>query len=122
MKNLTCIECPKGCSLSVDVENGKIKNVGGAKCPKGIGYAISEVENPVRIFTSTVLAEGLELKLVPVRTEKPIPRQCLLKASEEVRKLRISRALKVGDTVAENFLGLGVNLVSTREVLDMPGG
>lgn len=116
IKTLTCIECPKGCGLSVDIENCKVKDVKGAKCPKGIGYAIAELENPTRVLTATVPAKGLGLKLVPVRTDKPIPKKDLLKAMEEIGKIRITRKLSSGDTIIEDFLGLGVKLVVTRTV------
>jgi CxxC motif-containing protein len=118
IKTLICIECPKGCGLSVDIENGKVKDAKGAKCPKGIGYAIAELENPARILTATVLTEGLCLKLVPVRTDKPIPKPDLLRAAEEIRKMKLTKPVKSGDVIADNFLGLGVKLIATR----MAGG
>ncbi len=34
-KKLTCIECPLGCSLKIDVENSKVITISGNKCPKG---------------------------------------------------------------------------------------
>lgn len=115
IKKLTCIECPKGCNLSVDIENCKAIKVDGAKCPKGIAYAIAEVQNPERILTSTVLAEGLDLKFIPVRTDKPIPKKDLPKAIKEIRKIKIARPVRCGETIKEGFLGLAVNLVATRE-------
>lgn len=118
IKTLICIECPKSCGLSVDIENGKVKDVKGAKCPKGIGYAIAELENPTRILTATVLAEGLGLKLVPVRTDKPIPKPDLLRSAEEIRKMRLTKPVKTGGVIVDNFLGLGVKLIATR----MAGG
>ena len=117
IKNLTCIECPKGCSISVDIEGCKIRKVAGAKCPRGVAYAISETQDPVRIFTATVIAEGLNLKLIPVRTNKPIPKRELFRAADEVRKIKISKPLKTGDVVVDNFLGLGVKLLTTREAV-----
>ena len=116
IKKMICIECPKGCNLSVDVEGCKVLSVQGAKCPKGTGYAISEMENPSRIFTSTVLAKGLSLKLVPVRTDKPIPKKDIFRAQEEVSKMKITSPFKSGDTITGDFLGLGVKLIATREV------
>lgn len=115
IKRMICIECPKGCALSVDIENCKVVKVEGAKCPKGNAYAVAEAQNPVRILTATALAEGLSLKLVPVRTDKAIPKKELLRAMEEIRKMRITASVKPGDTVKENFLGLGVKLIATRE-------
>lgn len=113
-KNMVCIECPNSCSLSVDIEGGKIAKVRGARCPKGILYAASETENPTRIFTATVLADGLSLKLIPVRTNRPIPKNDLSRAMEEARKVRITRPVKAGDTVVDNFIGLNVGLIATR--------
>jgi CxxC motif-containing protein len=115
-KTLTCIECPKGCTLSIDIEGCKVVKVSGAKCPKGTLYAVSEVQNPQRIFTATVHAEGLELKRIPVRTDKPIPKKDVLRAAEEAAKITIRSPIKVGDAVSENFLGLGVKLFATRSV------
>ena len=112
---MTCIECPKGCTLSADIENCQVKNVTGARCPRGIAYAIAEVQDPHRIFTATVMADGLNLKLVPVRTDKPISKKEIFRAAEEIRKIRLTKPMKAGDTIIENFLGLGVKLLATRE-------
>ena len=117
IKKMTCIECPKGCSLSVDIEDCKVRNVTGAKCPRGIAYAIAETQDPMRIFTATVVAEGLDLKLIPVRTNKPIPKKELFRAADEVRKIKISKPLKAGDVITDNFLNLGVKLFATREAI-----
>jgi len=117
IKKLTCIECPKGCRFSVDIENGRVVKVTGSECPKGEKYAIAEVENPTRILTSTVLGEGLELKMVPVRTDKGIPKSRIFEAMQEVKKIKAQKALNAGDIIVKNFLGLDVNLISTRKVL-----
>jgi CxxC motif-containing protein len=114
-RNMICIECPKGCNLSVDIENCKVISVKGAKCPKGTGYAISETEEPARILTATVRTEGLALKLVPVRTNKPIPKKDLQKAMQEIKKIKITNPIKAGDVIVENFLGIPVKLLATRE-------
>jgi len=116
IKNMICIECPKGCALSLEMEADKIKTILGAKCPKGTAYAVAETENPVRIFTSTVMTEGLGIKLAPVRTDGPIPKRDIMKAATEVRRLKISKPVVVGDIIIRNFIGLGVNLVVTREI------
>jgi CxxC motif-containing protein len=116
IRKMVCIECPRSCVMSVDVEDGKVDKVEGAKCPKGTAYAISEVQNPVRILTATVLTDGLSLRLVPVRTDKAIPKKDLLRAMDAVRKIRLRSPLKAGDTIDWNFLGLGVKLLATREV------
>ncbi len=115
IKQFTCIECPKGCLLSVTVDNGTVTNVSGNSCPKGEAYAKSEIENPVRILTSSVLAQGLSLKMIPVKTDKPIPKTKLFEAMSEIRKIIITQPVLHGAIIVKNFLGLGVNLVATRE-------
>jgi CxxC motif-containing protein len=114
IKKLTCIECPASCALSIDVENCKVVKVTGHKCPKGLEYAAAEIENPSRILTATVLAEGSGLKMVPVRTDKPIPKADLFKAMDVVKKVRISRPVKAGDVIVAGLLGSKVNVIATR--------
>ena len=115
-KEIICIECPLGCVLSVDIDNNKVVATRGNKCPKGEAYAVSEVEAPQRFFTATVLAENLEIKMVPVKTDKPIPKAKIIEAALDVKKIRISRPVLVGEPIVKNFLGLGVDLIATRQV------
>ncbi len=114
-KKITCIECPVGCALSVDVENCKVVKISGGKCPKAEKYAISEVENPVRILTSTVLADGLPLKMIPVRTDRPLPKRDILRAAQEIKKIRLNKPIRAGEIVVKNFLNSGINLIATRD-------
>lgn len=113
-RQMICIECPLGCNLTADIENCKVVKVNNNKCPKGEAYAVSEIENPRRILTSTVLCEGLDLKFLPVRTDLPIPKDKLLEAMSEIRNIRLKIPLKVGDIVKANLLDLKVNLIATR--------
>ena len=113
-KKLICIECPKGCLLSIEIENCRVVKVSGNECPKGEEYAIQEIESPMRILTSAVLAEGLSLKMVPVRTDKPIAKSKIMEAMNEVKNIRLKSPVKSGSVIVENFLNLGVNLLSTR--------
>lgn len=113
-KKLTCIECPVGCSLSVDVENSKVVKISGNQCPKGEEYAVSEIESPMRILTASVLAEGLPLKMIPVRTDKPIPRDSIFRAMDEIKRIRVKGPVAAGDIIAADFLGSGADLIATR--------
>ncbi|MFA6384399.1 MAG: DUF1667 domain-containing protein [Candidatus Omnitrophota bacterium] len=112
-KELICVECPKGCSLDADIENGKVVSVSGNKCPRGEEYALSEIENPRRILTSSVLCEGLEVRMLPVRTDQPIPKAQLMDAMNAVKKIRVNRKVKAGDVIVPGFFG--VNLISARD-------
>ena len=112
---ITCIECPAGCEMSVTVEGGKVKAVQGNKCPKGEAYAVAETEHPVRILTSTVLAEGMEIRAVPVRTSAPIPKSLMFEAMKSIKRLKLTRPVSVGEVVLENIAGTGADLIATRE-------
>jgi CxxC motif-containing protein len=113
-KEIICIECPKGCPLDVDIENGKVISVSGNKCPKGNEYAQAEIENPRRILTSSVLCEGLDIRMLPVRTDQPIPKAQLMEAMEAVKKIRVTKPVKAGDVIAADFFG--THLISTRDI------
>jgi len=115
IRKMICIECPKSCELSVDLEGRKVVSVKGAKCPKGIAYAALETETPSRIFTATVASVGLSLKFIPVRTNKPIPKKDVLKAAEEARRIKLAKPVKVGDVIVRDFIVPGVKLIATRD-------
>ncbi len=116
IKHLTCIACPNGCQLEINEEGGRVISVTGNKCEKGPAYAKQEVENPMRVLSSTVLAKGLELKLVPVRTSKPIPKGKLFEGIAEIRKLELEKPVKAGEVIVKNFLGLEADLIAARSV------
>ena len=114
IKSLTCIECPKGCKISVDIDGDKINSVTGHQCKKGEAYAAEEVLDPKRILTTSVLTEGLEIKMLPVRTSRTIPKARLAEAMGEVKKIRISRPVKAGEAVYKDLISEGVDLIATR--------
>ena len=116
VKKVTCIECPQSCALSVETEGSEVNKVTGQKCPKGEKYAHDEIENPVRIVTSTVRTKGFTLKLLPVRTDKPIPKARIFEAIEEIRKITVQHTVKAGDIIIKDFIGVGVNLIAGREL------
>ncbi len=120
IKNIICIECPKGCCLSVDMENRKVTNPFGKECPKGEKYAVSEIENPVRILTAAVMAEGLDLKMVPVKTDRPVPKAKLIQAMDEIKKIRLTASVRAGDVIINNFLDLDAKLIATRDAFRAP--
>lgn len=116
IKQMTCLQCPQGCQLKANLKNGYLVELTGNKCPKGLEYARQEIEDPRRILTASVVAEALTVKLVPVKTDKPIPKKELLPAMAEIKKIKITKKTKMNEIVIENFRGLNVNLIATRSV------
>ncbi len=116
-KEIVCIECPVGCLLNVDLEGCTVKSVEGNKCPKGLAYASQEAVEPMRILTaSLVCRKGMSLNMLPVRSSKPLPRQRQMEAMAKIRQMLVNRPYRTGEIVAEDFLGIGVHLVATRDV------
>lgn len=113
-RTMTCIECPQGCSLEVESDGSRFISVAGEKCKRGAAYARQETEAPMRTLTTCVLTSGLELRMLPVRTSKPIPKEKLAEAMRAVKRITVASPVKAGSVVAENFLGLGADLVATR--------
>ena len=116
IKKITCIACPQGCLLSVSIRDGYVIKIEGNKCPKGLDYARDEIEAPLRVLTTTVLAEGLELKMIPARTSMPIPKNKIFQAMEEIKKIIVRRPVKAGDVIIWNLLGTKADLIATRDV------
>ena len=57
-RELTCIGCPMGCALTVELDGGAVVSVRGNTCPRGDAYARKEVTAPTRIVTTTVRVTG----------------------------------------------------------------
>ena len=57
-EELVCVNCPKGCNVTVQLEGDEVKDVQGYGCKEGLNYARQEVIRPMRILTSTVRIEG----------------------------------------------------------------
>jgi CxxC motif-containing protein len=109
-KFLVCIECPIGCEITVGLEGNEIQYIRGNSCPRGKMYAEDEIVCPKRILTSTVRAKNG--KLVPVKTDKPIPKKEMFEAMEKIKQATCDTPIKIGDIVIEN-ISQGVHLIST---------
>lgn len=117
IRKMTCIECPRSCALAVDIESCRVVSVNGHQCPNGEAYAKAEVENPTRILTGTIVAKGLAVKMVPVKIDQPILKEKINAAALEIKKMLIEKPVRIGEVLAQNLLGLGVNVVATRDVV-----
>ncbi|MDO4284473.1 MAG: DUF1667 domain-containing protein [Eubacteriales bacterium] len=113
---LTCIRCPIGCQVTVIQNEDGTLEITGNSCPRGKEYAASEVTHPVRTVTSTVRVEGGVLPVVPVKTAGNIPKESVMDCMRAINALCVSAPVELGDVVAGNLAGLGVDLVATRSV------
>lgn len=116
-KKFICIMCPLGCEVTVKSdESGQIKEVLGNTCAKGEKYVRDEAVHPVRVLTSTVAIEGAAFARLPVRTSGPIPKDRMFDCMKEIQKAKVKAPVKLGDKVIENIIGLGIDVVATRNL------
>ena len=113
-RELTCIVCPIGCQLSVTIENGAVTEVTGNTCPRGKQYAIDECTNPVRTITTT--ARTTDGGVIPVKTDRPIPKELMFECMNEINRAVVTPPAKIGDIVIEDLLGTGANVVITANM------
>ena len=109
-KCFTCIVCPLGCDLNVTLENGKVVSVSGNTCPRGKIYAETECTNPTRTITSTIKCDNGAV--VPVKTDRPIPKEKIFELMEIINNSVAHLPISVGDVIIEGVFGC--NVVATK--------
>lgn len=102
-KEFTCIVCPIGCTLSVELDGKEVKSVSGNTCKRGEVYAVNECTNPMRTVTSTVKCENGAV--VPVKTETPIAKDRVFEAMEIINNFVAPLPISVGDVIIEDICG-----------------
>lgn len=113
-EKLVCVNCPKGCNITVQIEGDEVKDVQGYSCKEGFNYARQEVIRPMRILTSTVRIEGALNRVAPVITDGEIPLDMWHEAMDEIKTIKVSAPIAVNQVLVADFLVTGVNLVSSR--------
>ena len=107
-RELTCIICPRGCQMLVDI--GAEITVSGNLCPRGKTYAINECTNPQRTVTSTVrTSDG---GVVAVKTDSTIPKEKMMECMEIINSVIVELPVRVGDVIVDDVFG--ANVVATQ--------
>lgn len=113
-KELTCICCPMGCALSVELEGKNVLSVSGNTCKRGDTYARDEVVRPVRMVTSIVKVKNGKLKMLPVKTKEPIDKSKIKECLDALKNIEVQAPIHIGDIVVEN--AAGVSIVAARNI------
>lgn len=112
MTNIICITCPKGCHLCVDEQNDYA--VTGNSCPRGAEYGRNELLHPVRVITSTVRITGAMIPRLPVKTDRPLPKEKMFDCMQLINSITVQAPVQVGQILAPAILGTDVNLVAAK--------
>ena len=115
---IICIMCPLACPVKVTVDDrGNALDVANNQCKEGKSYAVAECKFPGRVLTATVIAEGSHRALLPVRSNKPIPKERLMECMKSLSKTRVKPPIKMGQVIVADILGTGADLIATDELL-----
>ena len=115
-KELTCIGCPMGCLITVQMDKGAVVSVEGNTCQKGDIYARKEVTDPTRIVTSTVVIKDGDKPRLPVKTKSDIPKDKIFEVMKDIDAAVVTAPKHIGDVVVSNVAGTGVDVIATRNV------
>ncbi|MCI1946055.1 DUF1667 domain-containing protein [Clostridium luticellarii] len=115
-RELTCIGCPMGCQLLVKLDGDKVVEVTGNTCKRGAEYGRKECTNPTRIVTSSVYVEDGEIDVVPVKTEKDIPKGKIFDCIKALKGVVVKAPVNIGDVILENVADSGINIIATKKV------
>ncbi len=118
-REFTCVVCPNGCTIVVDVDNDEtpvVTRVQGNVCKRGESWARQEVENPMRTIASSVPVCSGDFPLASVRTSRPIPLAKIREVMEEIRKVSVEAPVEIGDVVLPSPAGCDTEVIATRKV------
>jgi len=101
MKQLICITCPAGCKLLAELTPDGGVNVTGNTCKRGVDFALAELTNPMRTLCSTVRTSFAECPMLPVRTDREIPKGKMGDVMRLLTGIVIDKKIACGDAVAD---------------------
>lgn len=116
-REVTCIVCPVGCKARVSFRGAEVLKIQNLECQRGEEYVLREVRAPVRDFFTTVRVAKAKARVVPVRSTGPMPKARLKECALELAKIRVEAPIKLGDVIVKNILGLGLDIVATKDVV-----
>ena len=117
MKELVCIVCPRGCTMTLEGE-GKDVKVSGNSCKRGAEFAVSEMTEPKRTICTTVKTAFPDIPVLPVRVSKEIPKDRIFDVMAEINKVTVKKKVKRGEVIIKDVSGLGADIIATSGVLD----
>ncbi len=113
-KTITCVICPRGCTMTVDIQ-GENFNVTGNACARGEKHAIGECTNPVRSLTSIIRISNREDTMVSVKSAAPIPKARMFEIMDIIHATSVEAPVKIGDVLIPDVFG--TEIIATKEIL-----
>ena len=115
-RTFTCIVCPNGCEIEAEYEGAQVLSVTGNLCPKGETYVTQELIDPRRTIATSVRVTGGVMPLASVRLTAAIPKDRIFDVMAEINRVTLTAPVKIGDVVIQNVLGLGSDVIVTKNI------
>ena len=112
--HFVCVVCPIGCEIDVVHDGSKIISMEGNKCEKSKEFVSQELIEPMRILTTTVRIEGSRWPVIPVRTDKAVPKRLFARVMRQLRRVELRAPVNISDVVVRDILRTGANVIATR--------
>ncbi len=111
-RELTCIVCPRGCQLTVELDDTRVLSIKGNACPRGATYADNECTNPQRTVTTTMkCSDG---SVIPVKTDTTIPKSDVMSCMKIINSSIAKLPVRIGDVLIEGVSGSNVVATENR--------
>ncbi len=113
-RTVTCIVCPRGCTMIAEIRGDQVTVTGNA-CARGEKHAIGECTHPVRSLTSVIRVENREDTMVSVKSAQPVPKEKMFEIMGLIHNARANAPVKIGDVLLDNVFG--TQIIATKEIL-----
>jgi len=115
-RQITCINCPLGCTLDVVIKPDDSLVVTGFQCERGEAYAKKEILHPMRTITSSVPVIDGEYPMVSVKTAGEISKDMIKNCMLALKDIVIKAPINIGDVIVHDVCSSGIDIVATRDV------
>jgi CxxC motif-containing protein len=118
-KHFVCVVCPVGCEIDVVHEGSRVVSMEGNRCEKSEEFVRQELIEPMRILTTTVRIQGSRWLVMPVRTDRAVPKRLFPRIMKRLRRIQLQAPVNMLDVVVSDVLRTGTNVIASRT---MPRG
>lgn len=114
-RTMPCITCPMSCQLDVVIDEvSHVIKVSGNQCERGVKYAKSEINNPIRMISTTIRIDKALHPLLPVITSKVVPKNRIFDIIKACNQIKIQAPIQINDVIIHNPCGIDVDVIATR--------
>ena len=115
-KHFVCVVCPIGCEIDVVHDGGKVISMEGNECKKSEEFVNQELIEPMRILTTTIRIQGARWAVIPVRSDKAVPKRLFPQIMKQLRRIELQAPVNMLDVVVKDIVGTGANIIATRNM------